>query len=80
MLAPASFTPPRKCTFTAAAAGEINDLITAMCIEAEKPYDACLKIVDLAAFRARIFEAGWVLGLNRKVSDVFEPGLIQPVR
>ena len=41
-----------------AAAGELNDLTTAMCVEAEKPYDACLKIVDLSALRARIFEAG----------------------
>jgi hypothetical protein len=62
------------------AAGELNHLTTAMCVEAEKPYDACLKIVELAALRARIFEAGWVLGLNRKVSDIFEPGVIQPVR
>jgi hypothetical protein len=63
-----------------AAAGELNHLTTAMCVEAEKPYDACLKIVDLAELRARIFEAGRVLGLNRKVSDIFEPGVIQPVR
>ena len=63
-----------------AAAGELKDLTTAMCVEAEKPYDACLKIVDLSALRARIFEAGWVLGLDRKVRDIFEPGVIQPVR
>jgi hypothetical protein len=63
-----------------AAAGELNDLTTAMCVEAEKPYDACLKIVDLSALRARIFETGWVLGLNCEVSDIFEPGVMQPIR
>jgi hypothetical protein len=47
-----------------AAAGELNDLTKAMCIDAEKRYDACLKIIDLAALRARIFEAGWILGLD----------------
>jgi len=60
--------------------GDLDALTTAMCVDAEKPYDACLKIVDLAELRARIFETGWILGLNRKVSDVFEPGIVQPVR
>jgi hypothetical protein len=63
-----------------AAAGELNDLATAMCVDAEKPYDACLKIVDLVALRARIFGSGRIIGLICRVSDIFEPGVIQPVR
>ena len=70
----------REVFIYSTAAGGLNDLRTAMCVDAEKPYDACLKIVDLVALRARIFEAGWILGLHRKVSEIFEPGVIQPIR
>ena len=69
---------PRLFIFSAAV-GEINELTTAMCVNAKSRYDACLRILDLAALRRRIFEAGWIKDLNCKVSDVFEPGLIEPV-
>jgi hypothetical protein len=62
-----------------AAVGELNELTTEMCVNAERRYDACLRILDLAALRRRIFEAGRIPDLNCRVSDVFEPGLIGAV-
>jgi hypothetical protein len=59
--------------------GEINELTTEMCVNAERRYDACLRILDLPALRRRIFEAGRIQDLNCNVSDVFEPGLIEAV-
>ncbi len=62
-----------------AAVGEVGDLITTMCVNAERPYNACLRILDFAALRQRIFETGQILELNCNVSDVFDPGMIQAV-
>jgi hypothetical protein len=59
--------------------GEIDELTEEMCVKAERRYDACLRILDLAALRRRIFEDGKIRDLNIKVSDIFEPGWIQPV-
>jgi hypothetical protein len=59
--------------------GELNKLTMEMCVNARRPYDACVNIVDLAGLRRRIFEAGRVRDLDCKVSDVFEPGWIQIV-
>jgi hypothetical protein len=63
-----------------ASVGKIDELTTAICENAEKPYDACLRIVNLAALQQRIFETGWVRDLNCKVSDLFHPGFIQAVK
>jgi hypothetical protein len=63
-----------------ASVGKIDELTTAICENAEKPYDACLRIVNLAELQQRIFESGWVRDLNCKVSDLFHPGLIQAVK
>jgi hypothetical protein len=63
-----------------ASVGKIDELTTAMCVNAERPYDACLRIVNLTALQERIFESGWVRDLNCKVSDVFHPGFIQAVK
>jgi hypothetical protein len=62
-----------------AAVGDLDKLTQDMCVNAERPYDACLKITDLGALRQKIFEAGRIRDLDCKVSDLFEPGLIQPV-
>lgn len=62
-----------------ATVGEINKLTTEMCVNAERRYDACLRISDRAALRRSIFGAGWIRDLNCKVSDIFEPGLIEAV-
>jgi hypothetical protein len=60
--------------------GKIDELKTKMCVNAERPYNACLRISNLAALQRRIFESGWLKDLNCKVSDVFRPGLIQAVK
>lgn len=62
-----------------ASVGEISTLTKAMCVDPEKPYSACLKILNLAALRERIFTVGRIRDLNCKVSDVFEPGEIRTV-
>ncbi len=59
--------------------GDLNRLTSEMCVTADRPYDACLRISDLAALRRRIIETGRILDYDCKVSDVFEPGLIQQV-
>jgi hypothetical protein len=59
-----------------ASVGEINELTKEMCVKAERPYNACLRILDIGALRKRIFDAGRIPELNCKVSEVFEPGLI----
>jgi len=59
--------------------GELDKLTMEMCVNARRPYDACVNIVDLAGLRRKIFEAGRVRDLDCKVSDVFEPGWIQIV-
>ena len=61
------------------AAGDLDKLTQEICVNAERPYDACLRIRDLGALRERIFEAGRIPDLGCKVSDLFEPGLIQLV-
>ena len=43
------------------------------------PMMHALRIRDLGALRERIFEAGRIPDLGCKVSDLFEPGLIQLV-
>jgi hypothetical protein len=63
-------TIPNLFIFSAAV-GELNELTTEMCVNAERRYDACLRILDLAALRRRIFEAGRIRDLNCRVSDVF---------
>jgi hypothetical protein len=62
-----------------AAAGDLGKLTQDMCVNTERPYDACLRISNLGALRERIFEAGKIRDLGCKVSDLFEPGLIQLV-
>jgi hypothetical protein len=62
-----------------AAVGDLNRLTAEMCVKAERPYNACLKIADMGALRERIFDTGRIRGLDCKVSDLFEPGLIQRV-
>jgi hypothetical protein len=63
-----------------ASVGKLDELTTAMCVNAERPYNACLRIFNLAALQRSIFESGWVRDLNYKVSDVFHPGFIQAVK
>jgi hypothetical protein len=62
-----------------AAVGDLDKLTQDMCVTAERPYDACLRVKDLGALRERIFEAGRIRDLGCKVSDLFEPGLIHQV-
>jgi hypothetical protein len=62
-----------------AATGDLDKLTLDMCVNAERRYNACLRIADLGALRERIFEAGRIRDLDCKVSDLFEPGLIYPV-
>jgi hypothetical protein len=62
-----------------AAVGDLDQLTLDMCVNAEPPYDACLRIADLGALRQRIFQAGRIRELDCKVSDLFEPGLIQKI-
>jgi hypothetical protein len=62
-----------------AAEGDLDKLTKDMCVNAEGPYDACLRITDLGALRRRIIEAGRIRDLDCKVIDLFEPGWIQPV-
>jgi hypothetical protein len=61
------------------AVGDLDKLTLDMCVNAERRYDACLRIRDLGALRERIFKAGRIRDLDCKVSDLFEPGLIHPV-
>lgn len=68
-------TAPNLFVFSASV-GEINELMEEMCVKAERPFDACLRIVDIGALRKRIFDTGQIRELNCKVSEVFEPGLI----
>jgi hypothetical protein len=62
-----------------ASVGDLDQLTLDMCVNADPPYDACLRIADLGALRQRIFEAGRIRELDCKVSDLFEPGLIQQI-
>jgi len=62
-----------------AAVGELDNLTESMCVTVERPYNACLRIRDLGALRERIFLEGRIRDLGCKVSDLFEPGLIQQV-
>jgi hypothetical protein len=50
-----------------------------MCEDAKRRYNACLEITDLSKLRARIFEEGQIVEQGCKVSDIFQPGEIQPV-
>ena len=58
--------------------GNIDGLTTRMYVNAKRPYDACLKVADLAMLQLMAFK-GRVRDLNRAVSDIFLPGLIQAV-
>jgi hypothetical protein len=71
-------TMPGRFMYSAAV-GDLDKLTLDMCVNSQRPYDACLRIRDLGALRERIFEAGRIRGLDCKVSDLFEPGLIYPV-
>jgi hypothetical protein len=62
-----------------AGVGYLDNLTKSMCVDADPPYDACLRITDLGALRRRIVEAGQIRDLDCRVSDLFEPGWIQPV-
>jgi len=65
--------------FFSASVGNISELATEMCVKAKRPYDACLRILDIGVLRQRIFDAGRIPELNCNVSEVFEPGLIGAV-
>jgi hypothetical protein len=71
-------TTPELFAYSAAL-GYLDELTLGMCVNAERPYDACIQIRDLGALRDRIFEVGRIRGLDCKVSDLFEPGFIHPV-
>jgi hypothetical protein len=71
-------TVPNLFVFSASV-GNINDMTVEMCVKAERPYDACLRIMDIGALRKRIFDAGRIPEMNCKVSEIFEPGLIRVV-
>ena len=71
-------TTPELFVYSAAI-GDLDKLTLDMCVNAERLYDACLRITDLGALRQRIFEAGRIRDLDCKVSDLFEPGLIQRI-
>ncbi len=60
--------------------GKIDEFTIEMCVNAERRYNACLRISNLAELQRRIFESGWVRDLNCKVSDVLLPGFIQAVK
>ena len=47
-----------------AATGDLGKLTQDICVDAERPYDACLRIRDLGALRERIFEAGRIRNLG----------------
>jgi hypothetical protein len=46
--------------------GELEELTAAMCVDARRRYDACVKIMSLAELQRRIFEAALVKGINAK--------------
>jgi hypothetical protein len=50
-----------------------------MCVNAKRPYDACLGIADLGMLQRTAFSHGRVRNLDCAVSDIFLPGLIQAV-
>jgi hypothetical protein len=60
-------------------AGNIDELTDRMCVHARKPYDACLKVLDLKQLQRAIFERGRIRNLNCGVNEVFQPGLIGAV-
>jgi hypothetical protein len=60
-------------------AGDIGDLTARMCVNAKRPYDACLGIADLAMLQRTAFGHGRVHNLDCAVSDIFLPGLIKAV-
>ena len=59
--------------------GDLADLTNRMCVAAKRPYDACLRVLDIEHMRQVIFEHGRICNLACRVDDVFEPGLIGPV-
>jgi hypothetical protein len=59
--------------------GNIDELITEMCVKSKRPYDACLRVPDLGGLQRKIFECGRIRDLNCGVNEVFLPGLIQVV-
>jgi hypothetical protein len=59
--------------------GAIGDLTERMCVNAKRPYDACLGIADLGMLQRTAFGHGRVRNLNCAVSDIFLPGLIRAV-
>ena len=71
-------TVPRLFIYSAAA-GDFNDLTQRMCVNAKRPYNACLKIANLEMLREKIFQSGRVRNLDCAASEIFLPGLIRPV-
>jgi hypothetical protein len=61
------------------AGGNIEDLTKIMCVDAKRPYNACLRVADLQQLQRHIFACGRVRNLNCAVTDIFLPGLIEPV-
>lgn len=59
-----------------ASAGNLSHLTKVMCVDAKRPYSACLEITDLSKLRARMFEEGQIIELGCRVSDIFQPGEI----
>lgn len=60
-------------------AGYVDDLTTRMCVNAKRPYDACLRVTDLEMLRQMAISQGRIRDLDCAVSDIFLPGLIQAV-
>ena len=59
--------------------GDIDDLTARMCINAKRPYDACLKVVDLGKLQRAMFDYGRVRDLDCQVNEIFLPGIIGAV-
>ena len=68
-------TAPNLFCFSASV-GNIDELAREMNVKAERPYNACLRILDIGALRKRIFDVGRISEMNCKVSEIFETGLI----
>lgn len=62
------------------ASGDLGDLTTKMCVTAKRPYDACLKVLDIKRLGEVIFQSGQILDPDCRVDEIFNPCWIGPVQ